>query len=224
MNHLILGKIEMVILRIVFLILAYIAGAIPFGQIISRKIAGIDITHKGSGNIGATNVAREIGIKWGVVTLLLDLLKGFIPVFITKNFITDVESFFLITISLAVLLGHRFSPFLKYRGGKGVAAAFGIFLALSPVSAIISFGAFCVTVYFSEYISLGSIVGACVMPITLSILNKPSPLIITAFFAAVLILITHRGNITRIIKGEERKWKTINHDRTSSKRSSSSLE
>ena len=194
-------------LRISFIFISYIIGAVPFGKIIGRKIAGIDITLKGSGNIGATNVAREIGIKWGLLTLLLDLLKGFIPVFIAKNYISDVQGFFLVTTSLAVLLGHRFSPFLKFKGGKGVATAFGIFLALSPSSAIISLCVFIVTVYFSDYISLGSIVGAYVMPLTLSILNKPAILIITAFFTASLILITHSSNITRIIKGEERKWK-----------------
>ncbi|MBN2419846.1 MAG: glycerol-3-phosphate 1-O-acyltransferase PlsY [Deltaproteobacteria bacterium] len=214
----------MIILRIFFLILSYIIGAIPFGQIISRNIAGIDITLKGSGNIGATNVAREIGIKWGLLTLLLDLFKGFFPVFITKNYITDVESLYLALISLAVLLGHRFSPFLNFSGGKGVAAAFGVFLALSPVSSIVSLCAFIIAVYFSNYISLGSITGAFIMPLTLSLLNKPASLIITAFFTAVLILITHSGNITRIIRGEERKWRNTNHDRTSSNRSNSSLE
>ena len=194
-------------LRIYFILLSYIAGAVPFGVIISRKIAGIDITLKGSGNIGATNVAREIGIKWGMFTLLLDLLKGFIPVFIARNYITDVEGFFLISTSLAVLLGHRFSPFLGFKGGKGVATAFGIFLALSPGSAIISLCVFILTVYLSRYISLGSIVGAYIMPLTLSILNRPAALIITAFFTASLILINHSSNIARIINGEERKWK-----------------
>ena len=214
----------MFILRILFIFLSYLAGAIPFGVIISRKTAGIDITRKGSGNIGATNVAREIGIKWGLLTLLLDLLKGFIPVFIARNYITEVNGFLLIIISLAILLGHRFSPFLKFTGGKGVATAFGIFLALSPVSAIISLCVFIITVYLSNYVSLGSIVGACIMPITLSILNKPAALIITAFFTASLILIAHSSNITRIIRGEERKWKIGNHDNTSSKRSNSSFE
>ncbi|MGD9159099.1 MAG: glycerol-3-phosphate 1-O-acyltransferase PlsY [Desulfobacteraceae bacterium] len=214
----------MFILRILFIFLSYIAGAIPFGVIISRKTAGIDITRQGSGNIGATNVAREIGIKWGLLTLLLDLLKGFIPVFIARNYITTVDGFLLITISLAVLLGHRFSPFLQFTGGKGVATAFGIFLALSPVSAMISLFIFLITVYLSNYVSLGSIVGACIMPVTLSILNKPAALIITAFFTALIILIAHKSNIARIIRGDERKWKMGNHDNTSSKRSSSSFE
>ena len=197
----------MFILRIFFIFLSYVIGAIPFGLIISRKTAGIDITRRGSGNIGATNVARELGIKWGLLTLLLDLLKGFIPVIIVRNYITDVEDFFLIIVSLSVLLGHRFSPFLKFKGGKGVATAFGIFLALSPVSTLISMLAFILTVYLSKYISLGSIVGAYIMPITLSLLNRPATLIITAFFTATIILITHSSNITRIIRGEERKWK-----------------
>lgn len=214
----------MFILRILFIFVSYIVGAIPFGVIISRNTAGIDITSKGSGNIGATNVAREVGLKWGLLTLLLDLLKGFIPVYIAKHFVTEYNGLLLIAASLAVLLGHRFSIFLKYNGGKGVATAFGIFLALSPVSAIISLCVFVATVYFYDYISLGSITGVCIMPVTLSILNKPAALIITAFFTAVLILIAHSGNITRIINGEERKWKKRNHDRTSSKRSNSSFE
>jgi glycerol-3-phosphate acyltransferase PlsY len=142
-----------------------------------------------------------------MLTLILDLLKGFIPVFIARNYITDVEGFFLISTSLAVLLGHRFSPFLGFKGGKGVATAFGIFLALSPGSAIISLCVFILTVYLSRYISLGSIVGAYIMPLTLSILNRPAALIITAFFTASLILINHSSNIARIINGEERKWK-----------------
>ena len=214
----------MFFLQIIFIILTYFAGAIPFGLIISRKTARIDITSKGSGNIGATNVAREIGIKWGLLTLLLDLLKGFVPVYIASNYFTDVEGFFLITTSLAVLLGHRFSPFLKFKGGKGVSTAFGIFVALSPGSAMIALCVFLVTVFFSDYISLGSIIGACFMPIILSISQKPASLIITAFFTAVLILFTHTGNITRIIMGKERKWRKNLHDNTSSKRSNSSSE
>ena len=214
----------MFILRIFLVFFSYLVGAIPFGVIISRKIAEIDITSKGSGNIGATNVARVIGIKWGLFTLLLDLLKGFIPVLITQYFFEDGNGILLILISLAVLLGHRFSPFLNFTGGKGVATAFGVFLALSPASALISLSVFLITVYFSDYVSLGSIAGAYIMPVTLSILDKPAALIITAFFTATLILITHSSNITRIIKGEERKWKKGNYDRTSSRRSNSSLE
>ncbi len=176
-------------------------------MIISRRIAGIDITHKGSGNIGATNVAREVGIKWGLLTLFLDMAKGYIPMIIASKYIGQDYYFFLIATSLAVLLGHMFSPFLNFKGGKGVATAFGIFLTLSPVSAMFSLCVFLLTVYLSNYISLGSITGACFMPITLTLLDKSAAMIITAFFTALLILISHSGNITRIIKGQERKWK-----------------
>jgi len=197
----------MIFIRIIFVLLSYIIGAIPFGLIISRKIAGIDITHEGSGNIGATNVAREIGLKWGFLTLFFDLAKGFFPLIIVSRYIAQDNSIFLIFTSMAVLLGHMFSPFLNFKGGKGVATAFGIFLALSPLSALISLCIFLVTVFFSNYISLGSMVGACTMPIILSFFNKPAALIFTALFTATLILITHSGNITRIITGKERKWK-----------------
>lgn len=197
----------MIIFHIIFVFLFYITGAIPFGVIISRKTAGIDITNKGSGNTGATNVARELGIKWGFLTLVLDLLKGFVPLFFVSVYIAPGSDILLIATSLAVLLGHRFSPFLNFKGGKGVATAFGIFLALSPASTLISLCIFLLTVCVSAYISLGSIAAACSMPIILGLFNKPAALVITAFLTAALILITHTENITRIIRGQERKWK-----------------
>ncbi len=198
----------MFILLILFIFLSYITGAVPFGLIIGRKQAGIDITRKGSGNIGATNVARELGIKWGLLTLILDLLKGFIPVFIARNFITEKDGILLIAVSIAVLLGHRYSIFLYFKGGKAVATALGIFLAISPVATLLSIIVFIVTVYLSDYISLGSIAGACSMPVILSLLDKNSPASsITAFLTALIILITHKENLVRIIKGKERKWK-----------------
>ena len=197
----------MFILHIATIFLCYIIGAIPFGLIISKKIAGIDITLKGSGNIGATNVAREIGIKWGFITFIFDLGKGFFPTILVSKYLFYDSGIFTIAIPLAVLLGHRFSPFLNFTGGKGVATAFGIFIALSPLAALISLCIFLITVFISNFVSLGSITGACFMPVILTLKNEPISIIITAFFSALLILITHRGNITRIINGQERKWK-----------------
>lgn len=197
----------MLITWILFPLLSYLAGAIPFGLIISHRIAQIDITLKGSGNIGATNVAREVGIKWGFLTLAFDLLKGFLPLYIALNCFSSKNDFLLISISIAVLLGHRFSPFLEFKGGKGVATAFGIFIALSPLSAMLSLCVFIIIVYFSDYISLGSIIAACIMPIILCLLNKQPALIITALLTAFIILLTHSGNIIRIINRKERSWK-----------------
>jgi len=185
----------------------YLIGAIPFGLIIGHITAGIDITKKGSGNIGATNVARELGIKRGLITLFLDMLKGFLPVFIVMNFYNSPNNGFLIIISLSLLLGHRFSLFLKFKGGKGVATAFGIFLAISPGYVLIAFFVFATLVYITDYVSLGSVISTGMMPFLLFFAGKPVELLITASCIAVIICITHKDNIVRLINGKERHWK-----------------
>jgi acyl phosphate:glycerol-3-phosphate acyltransferase len=190
-----------------FILLSFFAGAIPFGLIIGRIIAGIDITRRGSGNIGATNVTRELGIRWGIITLMLDISKGFFPLIIAMNIPIQYHSLFLILLSLAVLTGHMYSPFMRFKGGKGVSTGFGIFLALSPLSALISLCVFLLTVYLFNYISLGSIAGACLMPIILALMDKPAAEITIALLTASLILVAHSENIIRIIAGHERKWK-----------------
>lgn len=197
----------MAIIYALLILLSFFIGAIPFGLIIGRLTEGIDITRRGSGNIGATNVTRELGIRWGVITLLLDISKGFFPLFIAKHIPIQYHALFLIILSLAVLSGHMYSPFMRFKGGKGVSTGFGIFLALSPISAIISLCVFLLIVYLFNYISLGSIAGACFMPIILALMDKPGVEITIAILSASLILIAHGENIIRIITGHERKWK-----------------
>lgn len=188
-------------------IITYFIGAIPFGVIIGHFSAGIDITKKGSGNTGATNVARTLGIKYGLLTLLLDALKGFLPVFFITNFYDSSETWLLITVSLALLLGHRFSPFLKFRGGKGVATAFGIYIALSPVSVFFALCIFTLLVYLTDYVSLGSVITACIMPLIFFFTSKPVDQLVTASFIALIICLTHKKNLIRLIEGKERRWK-----------------
>jgi acyl phosphate:glycerol-3-phosphate acyltransferase len=197
----------MAFLYVFLILLSFFLGAIPFGLIIGRIKAGVDITRRGSGNIGAANVAREIGIGWGIITLMLDISKGFFPLIIAMNIPIQYHNLFLIVLSLAVLIGHMYSPFLKFRGGKGVSTGFGIFLALSPVSAIISCCIFLLTVYIFNYISLGSIAGACFMPIILTLMDKSATVIVISLLTASLILVAHSKNIIRIITGHERRWK-----------------
>lgn len=197
----------MSILFALVILLSFFIGAIPFGLIIGRLAAGVDITRRGSGNIGAANVAREIGVRWGFITLMFDILKGFLPLMIGMKIPMQYHNIFLIILSLAILLGHMYSPFLRFRGGKGVSTGFGIFLALSPISAIISFCIFLLTVYLFNYISLGSISGACFMPVILALMDKPAHYIVIALLTALLILVAHSENINRIITGSERRWR-----------------
>lgn len=190
-----------------FPLATYLLASIPFGSIIGRRIANVDITDRGSGNIGATNVARELGLKWGIITLILDLLKGFVPLYIA-NYLLFSDNTIILLISISSLLGHQFSIFLKMKGGKGVATAAGIFLALSPAALLVAVILFVLTVYLSDIISAGSIVAVCSMPLILLMFGKPSPLIIISIITAILICIAHGNNIKRILDGKERKWRS----------------
>ncbi len=189
---------------------AYLLGSVPFGKLISKKAAHIDITNRGSGNIGATNVAREVGIKWGLLTLLLDVLKGFIPVILFARYASQaapLQEFGLSAVGLSALLGHQFSLFLRFRGGKGVGTALGIYLGISPLSSLLAILLFFIVVTKWNFVSLGSISAAAAMPILLSIFGKPLPVFIGALVAAALICIKHMDNIHRLVKGKERKWR-----------------
>jgi len=193
-----------------FIIGAYLLGSIPFGKLIAMKVARIDITQQGSGNIGATNVARTLGVKWGLLTLLLDMLKGFIPVAVFSCFVSQadvVSKFCLPSVGLSVLLGHQFPFFQLVRGGKGVATALGIFLGISSltrISCIVAFLLFILTVYKWNFVSLGSMAAATAMPLLLLLFGEAWPVIAGTLIATGLILFKHRGNIQRLLKGEER--------------------
>ena len=188
-----------------FALAAYLLCSIPFGKLLSRKVADIDITRKGSGNVGATNVARVIGFKWGILTLFLDALKGFIPVYLFKSFSSGFEIGFAVVV-MASLLGHQFSIFQKFRGGKGVATALGIYLAISPGYTLIVVLFFVLMVYFSNYVSLGSILSASIMPLLLLISGEPKLSVITALVMAALIWLKHKENFKRLLRGQESGW------------------
>ena len=190
-----------------FSLASYMLGSIPFGRLLSRKVAGIDITRKGSRNVGATNVARVIGFKWGILTLFLDALKGFIPVFLFRSFFPGFD-IGLTVVALASLLGHQFSIFLRLRGGKGVATALGIYLAISPVHTLIVLLFFVLTVYIFDFVSLGSILSAALMPLLQLFSGEPKVSVLTSLVIAVLIWIKHKENIGRLFRGEEIRWRT----------------
>ena len=213
---------------IFFSLAAYLFGSIPFGKLLAKRVASIDITKRGSQNIGATNVARELGDFWGVVTLLLDMLKGYVPITLYASYasqLTGCYSIELSSVMLSALIGHQFSIFLRFKGGKGVGTAAGIYLALSPLSCLLAAVLFILIVYKWDYISLGSMVSASAMPLLLAFSGKERGLIICSALIAALIILKHRGNIQRILKGEERKWRERRaHASRSRSRSNSSSE
>jgi len=208
---------------------AYLMGAIPFGKGIARVVARVDITQRGSGNIGATNVARELGIKWGIVTLVLDILKGLAPLLVLMRWAPPpsdaAPQTALALVGLCALLGHQFSVFMKFKGGKGVATALGVYLAISPTACLAGLAVFLFTVAKWDYISLGSILSSFTVPLVILLMDKPSGVFTAALAMALLITVQHRENIRRLIKGQERKWKKRSDQpsRSSSRSNSSSL-
>jgi len=188
---------------------AYLLGSIPFGLVVGRRARGMDITEIGSGNIGAANVAREIGLAWGIVTLLADALKGFIPVAVVPFLLggsAELDEALRGLVGLAAVLGHQFPVYNHKRGGKGVATCLGVFLAISPLSCAFSGAIFLIVVAIRRYISLGSLVAALSMPAWLSIGGHSGFLIITSMAMSLLIVLRHKDNIRRLAKGNERRW------------------
>ena len=191
-------------------IIAYLIGSIPFGYLIVRAKGGGDVRETGSGGTGATNVSRRAGKAAGIVTLLLDALKGFIAIQIAYVLLNGVEptlaSWFVSAAAVAALLGHVFPVWLAFRGGKGVATGVGVFLALAPVAVLIAAVVFVVVVFLTKYVSLGSMAAAVTIPVYVW-LREPAPaLLIVAVVGALLIVFAHRGNIARLLSGTESRF------------------
>jgi glycerol-3-phosphate acyltransferase PlsY len=194
------------------IILAYLIGSIPTALIISKKYFGIDIRDYGSGNMGATNTFRVLGKRYGTIVMIIDILKGVTAVALYNAiaFYTHSENElertnFMIGLGLAAVIGHVFPIFANFKGGKGVATLFGMILAVQPVVAISCVGVFLLVLYLTRYVSLSSILGAVMLPISvLWIFNEHEFLYrLFALLIAILVVITHQKNIGRILRGVE---------------------
>lgn len=188
------------------LIVVYLIAAIPTGLVLARLMGGADIRTKGSGNIGATNVYRVAGKKAGVLTLLGDTLKGFLPLLAIKLWLSPTFTQLGIASAIAIV-GHCYPIYLKFKGGKGVATALGIFLVLSPQAVAGALVVFVLTVAISRYISLGSVLAALSAPLLILLLNQPQPIFIATLFIASLVVWRHRANIRRLLDGTESRFK-----------------
>ncbi|BBD09339.1 glycerol-3-phosphate 1-O-acyltransferase PlsY [Desulfovibrio ferrophilus] len=186
-----------------WLAMAYLLGAVPFGLVVGKIFCGIDPRTAGSKNTGATNVARLCGFKYGVLALVLDLAKGFIPTAIALTF--SDSSLFLSLTGLAAILGHCYSVFLYGKGGKAVATTVGVFLALAPISAIIA-AALCIAVIAkSGYVSLGSLTLVTALPILMLVTGNITYCLM-ALVVMALVFWRHRENIERLARGEEKSF------------------
>ncbi|MDZ4678718.1 MAG: glycerol-3-phosphate 1-O-acyltransferase PlsY [Oligoflexia bacterium] len=187
------------------LIGAYLIGSIPFGVIVSRFVSGRDVRAQGSGNIGATNVARMMGKKWGIFVLFLDGLKGFLVVKAVGCFFT--EDIFLLSnlAALAAIVGHCFPIYLKFKGGKGVATALGVVTALSPLTLGVCFIVFVLVIGISRTVSLASLAAALALPIVAMITEKDIMILVAAAIT-LLIWWKHKENIKRLVNRQEPKF------------------
>ena len=189
---------------------AYLLGSIPFGLILAKLFAGSDIRKSGSGNIGATNVARVVGPAAGILTLLLDVAKGAAAVWLAGRF-SEQNSTALMLAGVFALLGHCFPVWLGFNGGKGVAAALGVFLMLSPMAALSALLVFILVSLAWRYVSLGSVSAAAAMPLLMYFLWAPGhapPLVVDfgTLFASALIISKHDANLQRLVDGTEPKF------------------
>ena len=199
--------IKAIIEILIAVIGAYLIGSIPTGYIIVKLFTGQDIRKSGSGSTGATNVKRVMGKKWFFIVMLLDALKGALPVLLAKVFATDFVSIGLLPVlaAVAVILGHSKSIFLNFSGGKSVASGVGTILALNIIVGLSIALIWSIVTYISRYVSVGSIVALSLSPIIMYLCKAPIAYVIYCFIGAIYIIYLHRENILRLIKGTENK-------------------
>jgi acyl phosphate:glycerol-3-phosphate acyltransferase len=200
--------------KIVFLVLSYVIGAFPTAFIIGKFVKKIDIREHGSGNVGATNVFRVVGKKWGILVLVIDILKGVLAVLLWQPVCDlvggpELSRRFLFICGIIAILGHNWTIFLNFKGGKGVATTLGVLLGLFPFSVSIAAAVAFTLIGITHYVSIGSVVGALLFPVIFAIENHTMPdftfFMVVICVIALMIVVKHKSNIKRLLKGEEHK-------------------
>jgi acyl phosphate:glycerol-3-phosphate acyltransferase len=181
----------------------YLLGSLPTGYILGY-LSGIDVRTAGSGNVGATNVARVVGKRQGVWTLLADCAKGLIPAIVATRWGPEPSAAAL--VGVAAFLGHLYPVFLKFQGGKGVATGFGVLLGLAPWAAVCLIPLFGVMILATRIVSLSSMVGAAAAPLVLWLFDHPPVVIVMSIFLAIMVILRHQSNIQRLLAGTEPKF------------------
>ncbi|MEO0233791.1 MAG: glycerol-3-phosphate 1-O-acyltransferase PlsY [candidate division WOR-3 bacterium] len=205
----------MIVKVIIFCILSYLFSGIPFAFIVSKLFLKIDIRKVGSGNVGATNVYRVGGWKYGVIVFILDFLKGFIPTLISV-FYFDKNLEVSTIVAISTVLGHMFTPYLKFKGGKGAATSFGSFLVLFPLEILICAIFFLISVIVTRIVAVGTIISAFLFPVVYFVMGKLLDItfpfkkfsnidFVLILIVVIFIILKHKSNIERLIKGNENR-------------------
>lgn len=199
----------MIFILSIIVVLAYLVGSIPSGYYLTKGILGINILEHGSGNIGSTNVSRVAGRKLSIITQIMDMLKGLVPVAIIQLFlnyeIIHAPNFYIYIVATSTIIGHDFSIFLKFKGGKGVNTTLGASLLLSPIPVLISVLVYYISKWGSKYVSISSIVLGLSLPITSYIMEGISNEFYYFTICSILIIVRHISNIQRFLMGTEPK-------------------
>lgn len=190
------------------ILLSYLLGSVPVGYLIAKAVKGVDVRRHGSGNIGATNVARVVGKGAGIVTLILDILKGLIVVTLIPLLAGGGRADLVrISCAIAVVAGHNWTVFLRFRGGKGVATTAGAFIGLVPMVFLSAFCIWTVVFVLSKYVSLASIIAAVSLSLFLVVYGEPVSFQILGVVVAIVGIIRHKENIKRLLAGKENKFR-----------------
>lgn len=190
------------------LIISYLLGSIPSAFLLTRLITGKDVRQYGSGNVGATNATRVMGFSYGVLVGAMDILKGYLAVMVAQTLLAgNISIYFVLLAALLAIIGHNWSVFLNFTGGKGVATTFGVILRLLPSLFLVYAVIWLLLVLISKYVSLASIIGAISLPIVTFLLDLELAYVIFTLILALFIIIRHQANIKRLISGQEKKVK-----------------
>lgn len=184
---------------------SYLVGAVPVGFLVVRALKGLDIRQYGSGNIGTINVYRIGGLSLAILVLAADVLKGAVPVLAASRL--GFTPLWVVLAGMAAIVGHNWSVFFRFKGGKGVATSLGVVMALSPYTALICAAVWGLAVLLTGYSSVGSMLGGIAVPVAFKLLGAPAEYVGFGLIAAIFVLVRHESNIRRLLKGEELKIK-----------------
>lgn len=190
-------------MKFLFAVFSYLFGAFPTGYVLYYLSEKKDIRKYGSKSIGATNMLRLKGWAFAIPVIVVDILKGFLPVFLALKLFSDMR--FALLCGFLAVLGHCFPVTLKLKGGKGVATSVGVFLALAFKPLLIGLGVFCVVIALTRYVSLGSMMAIMSLPVSLYLMQSDREVVILGIAIFLLVIVKHAGNIHRLVRGNERK-------------------
>ena len=207
-----------ILYKVLIVLLAYLIGSIPTAYVLFRIKRGDDIRKYGSGNVGGTNVIRTLGTSWGLMTIILDVIKGFIPVLISY-LLYPTDLILVAVVSVVTVLGHSFPVYIKFKGGKAIATSLGVIIGISVLPFVVSplwlkilpifiiLGTWGIVFAIFRIVSLGSMVAAVITPISFFVTRYPWVIVIAAFFWGLITFLNHWENLKRLARGEEKKIK-----------------